>query len=1022
MNIKRPGKQRARRPAASANSKKFVTTRKGTVLKVHRSVGEKWSGMRAAKSRRKVERLRGLPKSRIKRIVWRLHPKRLAAYWFSRDGAIMALKLTGIGIIVMFVTVLSVFAYFRKDLPNITDISGSNLGGSISYYDRTGQTLLWQDYNGVKRVPVESKEISQFVKDATIATEDRNFYNEKGFAIRGIIRAAVNNVINKGGRQGGSTITQQLAKQTQSWTEQRTVSTKIKELILAVELERNYTKEEILTGYLNIAPYGGVNHGVQAAASDYFHKNAKDLTLPEAAMLAVIPKSPSVYSPYVKDYFDKDAFTARYKYVIDSMLETGKITKKQAEDAKKFDILATVQPQQEKYAGIRNPYFVLSAKSEILKRCADSEGNCSAGGWKVITTMDTKLQDIAEKVVADNVKNALSHGADTQALVAADVETGQVVASVGGTDFNNAEYGKINYAQWNLSPGSSFKPYDYAAFIENKDNAGAGSVLYDVQGALPGYSCTNKARPSFTGASNGANCLWDYDFRYPGPVTLRYALGGSRNVPAVKAMLSVGTDKVINMANDMMGVPNAYKCFEDGADINTATKDQQAPCYGASALGDGAYLHLDQHVNGLATLSRLGKSIPQTYILKIYDSKSSTKPFYEWKASKGKQVVRPETAYIVNDMAADPRASYLPAGYYKWHNYGGWKTAIKTGTTNNGFDGLMTAWNTKYAVGAWVGYHTRTKALSGAMEYSTTPLARGFMTQALDALGTKPVAWTEPKGIQKLPGFVVTTHIGIGSQEPSPATELYPSWYKAKDKNTKASTIDKVSKKTATSCTPNLAKENQSGNSSAEHFSADIYYGTGGGGNNASGNDDVHVCGDTPPSITITVTDNSSGDPNVCNGSCTIAAAVSEGSHPLDDPSKYPDFRGVVNFSVGGTVIKTVSTNDALSFTYSPTSGGTVNVSAQVVDSVLYDATDAVDVEMSVSVPLSLQAKINGGNTKFTWSGGTGPYGIYRASNNLLLCSSSGSNCSVTVASAPNNTQVYVKDGNGVTANATVSN
>ncbi len=1018
MKIKRPGANRPRR-SVSSSSNKFVTTRKGNVLKVHRSIGEKWTGMRAAKSRRKVDRLRGLPKSRLKRFVWRLHPKRLYAYWFSRDGVIMALKIMGLLIIAGFIGILSVFAYYRKDLPSITDISGSNLGGSISYYDRTGTTLLWQDYNGVKRVPVQSNEMSQYIKDATIATEDRNFYNEKGFAIRGIIRAAINNVFNQGGRQGGSTITQQLAKQTQSWTEERTVSRKIKELILAVELERNYTKEEILTGYLNIAPYGGVDHGVQAAASDYFHKNAKDLTLPEAAMLAAIPKSPSIYSPYVKDYFDRDAFNARYAYVIDSMLETGKITKKQAIEAKKFDILATVQPQQEKYAGIKNPYFVLSAKNEILKRCSDASGNCNAGGWKVITTMDTKLQGIAEKVVQDNIKNALSHGADAQALVAADVETGQVVASVGGTDFNNEEYGKINYAQWNLSPGSSFKPYDYAAFIENKDNAGAGSVLYDVQGPLPGYPCTIKGLPPPKGKSN---CLQDYDFRYPGAMTLRYALGGSRNVPAVKAMLTVGTDKVINMANDLMGVPNAYKCFNPGADVNTATKADQSACYGASALGDGAYLHLDTHVNGLASMSRLGKSIPQTYILKIYDSKSSSKPFYEWKAPKGKQVIRAETAYIVNDMAADPRASYLPAGYYKWHNYGGWKTAIKTGTTNNGFDGLMTAWNTKYAVGAWVGYHTRNKTLTGAMEYSTAPLARGFMTQALDALGTKPVAWKEPKGIQKLPGYVVTTHVGIGSQEPSPSTELYPSWYKPKDKNTKATTIDKVSKKTATNCTPALAKENQSGNSSAEHFSADIYYGTGGGGNSVSGNDDVHVCGDSPPSITITVTDNSSGDPNVCNGSCTIAAAVSEGTHPLDDPGKYPEFRGTVKFSVGGQVVKSVSTNDALYFTYTPTSAGTVNVSAQVIDSVLYDATDAVDVSMNVTAPITLQAKINGPNTKFTWSGGTASYGVYRTSNNQLLCSSSGSNCSVTVATAPLGTAVYVKDSNGATANTSVTN
>ncbi len=1006
MNLKRTG-ARARRSSAN----KYVTTRKGNVLKVHRSIGEKWSGARAAKARRKVERLRGLPKSRLKRFFWRLHPKRLYAYWFSRDGGIMALKIGGILILASFVFLLSVFAYFRKDLPTITDFSGSNLGGSISYYDRTGQTLLWQDYNGVKRVPVQGAEIAQVMKDATIATEDRNFYNEKGFALRGIARAAINNTIKKGGTQGGSTITQQLVKLTQDWTEQRTFTRKIKELILSVELERNYTKDQILTGYLNIAPYGGVDHGVQVAAADYFHTSAKNLTLPQAAMLAAIPKAPSVYSPYAKEYFDKEAFLNRYNYVLDSMVETGKISKSQASEAKKTDILATVQPQQEKYAGIQAPYFVLAAKNEILKRCSDSKGNCSAGGWKVITTLDMNLQSIAEKTVQDNRRNALSHGADSAALVAEDVKTGQMVALVGGTDFNNPDYGKINYAQWNISPGSSFKPYDYASLIEFNNNAGAGSVLYDVQGALPGYPCTVKGLPPPKGKSN---CLQDYDFRYPGPITLRYALGGSRNVPAVKAMLSVGTDKVISTANKMMATENAYKCFNPGVDVNTATKADQSACYGASALGDGAYLHLDQHVNGLATLARLGKAIPQTYILKIYDSQSSTKPLYEWKQPKGTQVIREDAAYIVNDMAADPSASYLPAGFYKWHRYNGWNTAIKTGTTNNGFDGLMTAWNTKYAVGSWVGYHTRNKALSGAMEYSTTPLARGFMTAALDSLNTQPVNWTAPKDIQHLPAFVVRTHVGIGSVEPSPSTDIYPSWYKEKNKNSKNATIDKVSNKLATNCTPALAKLNQAGNSSAEHFSVDQYYGAGAANSgNTSASDDVHVCGDSPPSITVTVTDNLSGNPNECDGSCTIAVAVSQGTHPLDDPAKYPQFPGTVNISVNGQVVKTFSTKDVLSITYTPTASGSLTISAQVIDSVLYDATDSTTVDASTAAAFTISRT---GNV-INWSpySGADGYKIYW-SNSAGSPGSTSSSFFVVPGSATN---VSVKAYSGGTLLAT---
>ena len=236
--------------------------------------------MKEGKSLRKVSRMRGLPKSRFKRFFWRLDLRRQAEYWFSRDGAIAALKITGIAIVAIFVLTLGVFAYFRKDLPDIS-VTGNKLGGSISYYDRTGQHLLWQDYDAVKRVPVPGNEISQFVKDATVAIEDRDFYKHRGFDIRGIARAAFNDIFKRGSTQGGSTITQQLVKLNENWTAQRSLGRKIKEVILAVELERSYKKDEILTGYLNAAPYGGVDYGVQAAASDYFHKPAKDLNLAE---------------------------------------------------------------------------------------------------------------------------------------------------------------------------------------------------------------------------------------------------------------------------------------------------------------------------------------------------------------------------------------------------------------------------------------------------------------------------------------------------------------------------------------------------------------------------------------------------------------------------------------------------------------------------------------------------------------------------------------------------------------------
>src|SRR3989344_4794098 len=742
-NWRRSGSGRRRR-----SSGKYVTTRSGRVLKVQRSLGEHWTAMKEGKSVRKVSRMRGLPKSRFKRFFWRLDPRRQAEYWFSRDGAIAALKITGITIVAIFVLTLGVFAYFRKDLPDIS-VTGNKLGGSISYYDRTGQHLLWQDYDAVKRVPVPGNEISQFVKDATVAIEDRDFYKHRGFDIRGIARAAFNDIFKRGSTQGGSTITQQLVKLNEDWTAQRSLGRKIKEVILAVELERSYKKDEILTGYLNAAPYGGVDYGVQAAASDYFHKPAKDLNLAESAMLATIPKSPSIYSPYNKEFFDREAFIARYNYTLDSMVEIGKLTKDKAAEAKKVDILATVQPQSTKYAGIKSPYFLLAAKNELNQKFVPNAGSSTnkIGGWKVITTLDMDAQNRAESEDQKGLAQVKRQGGDTLAFVAQDIKTGQMVALVGGVDFNNPEFGQINYAQTPLPPGSSSKPYDYSALIENSTNDGAGSVLYDLEGALPGYPCTNKAHPR-----QGGNCLKNYDFRQPGPMTLRYALGGSRNIPAVKAILTTGVDKTIKTA-EALGLRSGYKCYAN------AELTQTTQCYGAAGIGDGAFLRLDEHTHGLASLSRMGQYIPQTYILKIYDAKSETKPFYEWEQPKAEQVVRPDTAYIVTDMLSDPNASYFPGGQ-KIHRYKGWNFALKTGTTNDAKDGLLMGFSTKYAVGVWVGYHSRQKAMSGFMENMTRPIWVGWMNEAHNNL--KPENWTQPSSVQVLPAFVVTTHVGIG--------------------------------------------------------------------------------------------------------------------------------------------------------------------------------------------------------------------------------------------------------------------
>lgn len=891
--------------------------------------------------------------------------KKLNAFIFSRDGIIVGLESLTILLILLFIITLALFLFVKQDL-NSLGIFAPNLPGSVTYYDRTGKIMLWQDYNSVKRVPVASNKISNYVKEATVAIEDKNFYNEGGYDAAAILRAASYDIIHHGqGLEGASTITEQVVKLNKGWSDPLTIPEKLEELALSVELSHEYSKNQILTAYLNIAPYGNIDYGVQAAAKDYFNENASQLTLAQSAMLASIPQAPTYYSPFsspkynpaaTANYFSASALIGRQHYVLNQMEKQNMISAAQESAAKKVNILAQVQQLRSKYHNINAPYFVLAAKQQILTKYGSKM--LKHGAWKVDTTLNMPLQQLANNLIQKNIPNIKVYGADEEALVAEQVQTGQVVALVGGTDFNNPNYGQINYAQTNISPGSTIKPYVYSTFINNpKNNAGAGSVLYDIQQPLPGYPCTNKALPL-----NGGNCLWDYDFRYPGPETIRYALAGSRNVPAVKAGLMSGLPNVEKTADAMMGYPNAYKCFKPGVNVMTAGVKQEAPCYGSAAIGEGGYLHLDRTVNGLATLGRLGQEIPQTYILNIRNAADQT--IYQWKQPKPKQVIQPDTAYIIDNILSDPKASYLP-GYcspvncsplssfgYKWQRYNGWDIAIKTGTTHNNISGLMTGWTTQYAVGTWVSYHTVNKPLTaGGMEYMTEPLARGWLESALSMLHTKPINWVKPTNIKNNPAFIIHSHVGLGSIEPSPTTDIYPYWYVPSSNQDKSVVIDKVSGLIATSCTPDNAKETIY-NDNAASFSVDKFVA---GLNTLPDNtDNIHHCGDLMPSIIINPpTNGSCANTDNNNQGCVITSTITEGTYPLSS-NKFP---GNVNFTMNGHTIDNLTINNTspqtISFNYLPTSNGTITITGTVTDSVLYQGSSSITFQSVYTAPPS---------------------------------------------------------------------
>lgn len=976
--------------------KNQFTTKSGAIIKVHRSLSDRLRARNDTKAKRKAAYLATLPKNRIKRILFRLHPKRLAKYWFSRDGAIMALKLTGIGLVAGFLLVVGMFAYFRKDLPNLKDISGNNIGGSIRYYDKTGKTLLWEDYDAVKRIPVKEEEIAESMKQATVAIEDKDFFKHGGFDMRGIIRAGWSNVTGGTTKQGGSTITQQLVRLTQrNVGQEQTYTRKIKELILSVELERSYTKPEILTGYLNTAPYGGIEYGVEAAARDYFQKSAKKLTLAESSFLAAIPKSPRYYSPYSAD-FDRDSLIGRQHYILDQMVDQGMIKREDADSAKKVDIVAEVKPRTAKYDGIRAPWFALAAKEQLEERFGAE--TVQRGGWKVTTTLDMKLQEIAEDEVSKGLVQVRRQKGDSAAFVAEDVDTGQVVALVGGADFSNKDYGQNNYARLRLPPGSSFKPYDYTALIEHNDNFGAGSVLYDTIGKLEGYPCTNRAVPK-----RGGNCLYDYDLKFPGPVTLRYALGGSRNIPAVKAMLLTGVDKTIETA-EKLGLDSGYKCYAD----DQLTRESE--CYASAAIGDGAYLKLDEHVHAYGSLSRNGLKIPRTYILKIEDS--GGKMVDEWKPSKGDQAVRADAAYIVADIMSDPRASYFSR---KIHEFKGHKYSIKTGTTNDAKDGLLMGFSTKYSAGVWVGYHNRQVEMSGFMENMTRPIWKGWMDRAHENL--EPEEREKPSGVQTLPAFVVRKHVGTGSIEPSPTNDLYPSWYKAKTRKAgQKQVIDVISGKLSTDCTPELARK-EVDNADASNFSGDTFVT---GQSNTSEKDDVHKCDDTKPSVSISA-------PGSCDDSCTITATISEGTHPLAGNGDKGG--GKVNIKIDGQIIQSfdIDGGSVYSLTYNPDFTDTKDVTAEVIDSVLYSAEDSTTVNFSVGggSGLTILTPSDGDDvnnqTNVTWSGGSPNYTVNLDGTDWPACiNTAATSCLLTIGGGQGDShEAVVTDANGNTASVT---
>jgi len=609
------------------------------------------------------------------------------------------------GFVALSIGFVGLAAWFARDLPDPDKINLRTLAQTTKIYDRTGQHLLYEIHGDQKRTIVGLEEISKYAKEATLAAEDKDFYKHRGFDLRGIIRAFSVNLLRGGKIQGGSTITQQFVKNSML-TSEKTYTRKLKELVLALEIERRFTKDQILKLYLNEIPYGSVSYGIESAAQTFFGKSAKDLTLSESSVLAAMAKAPTYYSPFGSH---RDELLARAHYVVDVMLEQGVITAEEAEAAKAEDVLERIQPKRE---SIQAPHFVFYVR-ELL---ADEFGEDAVerGGFRVTTTLDMDKQVMAEKAITDNLETIRSWGGSTAAMMAVDPKTGEILAMVGSPDYFDEEHnGKFNALFGKRQPGSSMKPLVYAMSFEKGYTP--DTVLYDV--------VTQFQKPPHEYKPN------DYDGAERGPVTVREALAGSLNIPAVKMLYLVGVSDFLDFISDKLG----YSTYTDRSR------------FGLSLVLGGGEVKPFEHISAFTVFARDGMYRPPKGLLKVEDNGGKVL-LDQTSVTAEKKIFNRETANQINSILSDNAARAFIFGEKNWLTLPDRPVAAKTGTTDKFKDAWTIGYTPSLVTGVWVGNmdgaEMKPKADGSRV---AAPVWNQFMQEALK--GTPVENFTAPQPV-----------------------------------------------------------------------------------------------------------------------------------------------------------------------------------------------------------------------------------------------------------------------------------
>jgi len=605
--------------------------------------------------------------------------------------AIFVIGLISVGGVLIWVSTL--------EIPDLSSFEQRRILQSTKIYDRTGEVLLYDLHQDVRRTIVPFEDISYHIKNATVAIEDDQFYSHFGVDPKAIIRAALSNITAGDllGGQGGSTITQQVIKNSILENEKR-LKRKIKEAILSLKLERILTKDQILGYYLNESPYGGTIYGVEEASQAFFGKSAKDLSLPEAAYLSALPQAPTRLSPYGNN---KDLLDARQQLVLQRMLINGFITQEEHDEAK--DVVVEFQPQA--VTGIRAPHFVMYVREQLVAKYGEEA--LSDKGFRVITSLDWELQQEAERVVAEKVAiNREKYSAENAGLVAVDPQTGDVLVMVGSRDYFDEEIeGNFNVTLAPRQPGSSIKPMVYASAFSNGYTP--ETIVYDVKTQFS-TSCDVWETTSETPCYSPNN----YNNKFKGPISLRNALPQSLNIPAVKVLYLTGLRNAIKLVGDM--------------GITTLNDPDRL---GLTLVLGGGEVKLLEHTGAYGVFANEGVKAERRTILRVEDSTGTT---IEETEVQSNRVLDRDVALMISDILSDNDARAPLWGYNSLVHFPNRDVAAKSGSTNNLRDAWIMGFTPNLAVGVWVGNNDNAPMGGGLSGLIATPMWRAFMDVALE--------------------------------------------------------------------------------------------------------------------------------------------------------------------------------------------------------------------------------------------------------------------------------------------------